>query len=97
MQKRRATISKDIGLDKPILQHLSTPGNKCRQVGAAKVARACHWTYHQTVSVARPDTNLIPLGTQYGAARSNPKKRNRLRNAEFATSCIPLQLLSDHS
>ena len=73
MQKRRATISKDIGLYKPILQHLSTPGNKCRQIVAAKVARACHWTCRQPEAVARPDTNLIPLETQYGATRSKPK------------------------
>ena len=45
----------------------------------------------------RPDTTLIPQGTQYGATRSNPENRNRLRYAGFATACTPLQRLSYHS
>jgi hypothetical protein len=39
MQKRWATTSEEIGLDKPILQHPPTPGNRCwRIVALEKVA-----------------------------------------------------------
>jgi hypothetical protein len=43
------------------------------------------------------DTTLIPLGTQYGATPGNPEQRMPPRYAGFATSCKPLQRLSDHS
>jgi hypothetical protein len=39
MQKHLATNSKEIGVDKPILQHPATPGNKShRFVAQEKVA-----------------------------------------------------------
>jgi hypothetical protein len=34
MQKRWATTSKEIGVDKPILQHAATPGNGGRRIVA---------------------------------------------------------------
>jgi hypothetical protein len=34
MWKRRATASKAMGLDTPILQPVATPGNRCRRIVA---------------------------------------------------------------
>jgi len=45
----------------------------------------------------RPDTTLIPPGTQYSATPSNPENRKRLKYAGFATPCTPLQRPMDHS
>jgi hypothetical protein len=60
-------------------------------------ATAGHWTHRQTVSVARPDTTLIPPGTQYGATQGKAGKENPSKYAAFATLCTSLQRLSDHS
>jgi hypothetical protein len=43
------------------------------------------------------DSTLIPPRAQYGVTRGNAKKGNWLRYAGFATSCTPLQPLTDHS
>jgi hypothetical protein len=84
-------------IDKPILQHTATPRNRHRRIVAPKDARACHWPCCRTVAVARPDTTLIPQGTQYGATCSNPENRKSLRYATFAILCTRLQHMSYHS
>ena len=97
MQKRLATTSKEISLDKRFLQPMATLGNACQRIVAPKVAGPCNWTCRQTVAVAGLDTTLIPPGTQYRATLCKPQKRKRLRYAVFATLGKPLQRLSDHS
>src|ERR671912_2956467 len=97
LQDRANALINSGTIDKPILQHTATPINRHRRIVAPKDARACHWTCCRTVAVARPDTNLIPLGTQYGATRSSPENRNRLIYAGFASLCKPLQHMTDHS
>src|SRR5215217_6883067 len=57
----------------------ATPRNRYRRIVGPKVARACHWTHRQSVAVARPDTTLIPPGTQYGATLGKAQQRNPFR------------------
>src|SRR5215217_1197531 len=58
-QKQRATASKEIGLNKPILQPIATPRNRCRRIVAPKVAGSS--------PVGHPSI--------YRIGKANPRKR----------------------
>jgi hypothetical protein len=43
------------------------------------------------------DTTLTPPGTQYRATLGKAEQRKLPRNAGFASLCMPLQRMMDHS
>src|SRR5829696_10126645 len=70
MQKHWATISKEIGLDKRILQHMATPGNRCRRIVAQeKVAGSSpvgHPPFCLTTMAAHQTSLLAALASPAG-------------------------------
>ena len=77
--------------------HVWTHRNYVTRIVAPEVASACHRTCRHPVAVACPDTTLIPPRTQYGATQGKSEKGKPFRYGVFATPCIPLQPLTDHS
>src|SRR5215216_345886 len=64
MQKQWATVSKEIGLDKPIVQRSATLGNRCRRIVAPKGAGSSpvgHPLHRRTGRFRRTRRTLIAV------------------------------------
>jgi hypothetical protein len=86
----------DYELIHPLVLFDASVAERTREVGSS--ASTLYRRLDETPDSLGPsDTTLIPPRAQYGGTHGNPEQRKLPKYAVFATSCKPLQCLSDHS
>jgi hypothetical protein len=89
MQKRRATISNDFGLDKPILQRWATPRNGCQRIVAPKVAGSSPVGHPPILPANEQKRGALGHRTGSSGSREAVDQPNASSRAMAAPSLIP--------